>query len=310
MRRLGRQDWKEAGGGADPLRWQSALMPTATLPVCAAALATYLDAAWRHRAMAAAEGGLAISLAFAAAVWLLRAATLPAACAGGLLAAVMALAPLAGPRSRAYSGLIPLFALLLLTFSATAFGKRRRLLLEDEDNRIVESHWEEDRRGRSAGQVTANLGMAGLASSALLLPRLSSARDRASLSTLAAAMFTAALAEAAADTVASELGEVLGGRPFLILTGERVQPGTDGAVSAAGTGAGLAAAWLVVAAAVLSLRLPGKAALACGCGALCGLFVDSLLGATAERGGWLNNDLVNFLSTCAAAAAAAALLLV
>jgi uncharacterized membrane protein len=32
-----------------------------------------------------------------------------------------------------------------------------------------------------------------------------------------------------------------------------------------------------------------------------GLFVDSLLGATLERRGWLNNDAVNFLSTLAAA---------
>ena len=38
-----------------------------------------------------------------------------------------------------------------------------------------------------------------------------------------------------------------------------------------------------------------------GLGAIGGLFVDSLLGATAERRGWLNNDAVNFLSTFAAA---------
>ena len=40
-------------------------------------------------------------------------------------------------------------------------------------------------------------------------------------------------------------------------------------------------------------------------GAVGGLFVDSLLGATAERRGWLNNDAVNFLSTVAAAVIAA-----
>jgi uncharacterized membrane protein len=32
-----------------------------------------------------------------------------------------------------------------------------------------------------------------------------------------------------------------------------------------------------------------------------GLFFDSLLGATLERHGWLNNDAVNFLSTASAA---------
>jgi uncharacterized membrane protein len=39
-----------------------------------------------------------------------------------------------------------------------------------------------------------------------------------------------------------------------------------------------------------------------GAGGLFGLFFDSLLGATLERRGWLNNDAVNFLSTISAAA--------
>jgi len=36
-------------------------------------------------------------------------------------------------------------------------------------------------------------------------------------------------------------------------------------------------------------------------GGVFGLFFDSLLGATFEKIGWLNNDAVNFLSTAAAA---------
>jgi uncharacterized membrane protein len=36
-------------------------------------------------------------------------------------------------------------------------------------------------------------------------------------------------------------------------------------------------------------------------GGIFGLFFDSLLGATLERRGWLNNDAVNFLSTASAA---------
>jgi uncharacterized membrane protein len=35
------------------------------------------------------------------------------------------------------------------------------------------------------------------------------------------------------------------------------------------------------------------------------LFFDSLLGATAERKGWIGNDLVNFTSTAFAAGVAA-----
>ena len=37
---------------------------------------------------------------------------------------------------------------------------------------------------------------------------------------------------------------------------------------------------------------------------VCGLFFDSLLGATIERRGWIGNDLVNFTSTAFAAALA------
>ena len=41
-----------------------------------------------------------------------------------------------------------------------------------------------------------------------------------------------------------------------------------------------------------------------------GLFFDSLLGATLERRGWINNDAVNFLSTASAAGFALGLLAV
>jgi uncharacterized membrane protein len=43
-------------------------------------------------------------------------------------------------------------------------------------------------------------------------------------------------------------------------------------------------------------------------GGVFGLFFDSLLGATLERRGWLNNDGVNFLSTVSAACFALSLL--
>jgi uncharacterized membrane protein len=45
-------------------------------------------------------------------------------------------------------------------------------------------------------------------------------------------------------------------------------------------------------------------------GGVFGLFFDSLLGATLERRGWLNNDAVNFLSTGSAAGFAVGLLMV
>jgi uncharacterized membrane protein len=42
-------------------------------------------------------------------------------------------------------------------------------------------------------------------------------------------------------------------------------------------------------------------------GAIFGLLFDSLLGATFERKGWLNNDSVNFLSTASASGFALAM---
>jgi uncharacterized protein (TIGR00297 family) len=110
------------------------------------------------------------------------------------------------------------------------------------------------------------------------------------------------LAEAAADTVSSEIGQVLGGRPRMITTLRLVAPGTDGGVSLIGTLAGMAAAAIV--AATGAWALDGGAALywISTAGGVFGLFFDSLLGATLERRGWLNNDAVNFLSTASAAA--------
>lgn len=222
-------------------------------------------------------------------VWKSRAATPGAAFCGALFTAALFLAAPGW-----HTALWPLVALLLLTLGATRFGRVRK-----ESLGIAES-----RRGRNAAQVTANLGAAALAAVAL----------RFSLSLAVPVIFSgvaprlaiaAALAEAAADTLSSELGEVLGGEPRLLTTLRRVPAGTDGAVSLAGTLAGVAAAAIVstVAAFALSLTLAeaGIVVLA----AVAGLFIDSLLGAVLERRGWLNNDAVNFLSTLAAAAIAA-----
>ncbi len=88
----------------------------------------------------------------------------------------------------------------------------------------------------------------------------------------------------------------------MITTLRAVEPGTDGAVSFAGTLAGMAAAGIVAAIGTLALRGDLDHVLAISCaGAVFGLFFDSLLGATLERRGWLNNDAVNFLSTASAA---------
>ena len=120
------------------------------------------------------------------------------------------------------------------------------------------------------------------------------------------AMPLAALAEAAADTVSSEIGQVLGGRPRMITTMRAVEPGKDGAVSIAGTLAGLVAAAIVAGAGSWALRGDWTLFKLSCAGAVFGLVFDSLLGATLEKRGWLNNDAVNFLSTASAAGIALA----
>jgi uncharacterized protein (TIGR00297 family) len=120
-------------------------------------------------------------------------------------------------------------------------------------------------------------------------------------------MCIAALVEATADTVSSEIGQAFGGQPVMITSMRQVQRGTDGAVTMLGTGAGMAGGTIVALAGGWAMHLgtgPMITALVAG---ICGLFFDSFLGATVERRGWLGNDLVNFTSTLFAAISAAAL---
>jgi len=214
-----------------------------------------------------------------------RAATPGGALCGGLFtAAILLVTP------GWHTPFWPLLTLLLLTLAATRFGRCRKEALG-----VAEA-----RHGRNAAQVTANLGVAGLVAVARRLtwaffsyPALNGQALRLALA--------AALAEAAADTLSSELGEVLGGEPRMLTTFRRVPAGTDGAISLAGTLAGVTAAIIVSAVAAVALRFNFPQVALVVCAAVAGLFVDSWLGAVCERRGWLNNDAVNFLSTLAAA---------
>lgn len=266
------------------LRWQSWLVLAAVAPWCALAA---LQSPWNR----STQSGLGFSLGLGLLVWLARAATPLAALTGAVITAVLALAPVSAS-GLFHSAVAPLLALFVLTFTATKFGRSKK-----EQLGVAE-----DKHGRNAAQVAANLGVAGLAAAAALsLP---------SPGPWYAVAVTAALGEATADTLASELGEVLGGQPFMVTTFRRVPAGSDGAVSLAGTLAGICGAVVVVLVAVVALRMSAGDAVCAGVGAIAGLFVDSLLGATAERRGWVNNDAVNFLSTLAAAVIAMGVLAV
>ncbi|MGA8532277.1 MAG: DUF92 domain-containing protein [Acidobacteriaceae bacterium] len=230
-----------------------------------------------------------ISVAFTLFVLSLRAATLGAAITGGVFTAAIYLAT---PDVR--TALWPLLALLLLTFTATRFGRRRKEALG-----LAEA-----RHGRTASQVAANLGVAALTGIPEVAMRLFNLAPE-DYGRLALAAMLAAMAEATADTVSSELGQVLGGQPRLITTFRRVPPGTDGGITLTGTLLGCLAAAIVILIGAIVLALPRTDALIALAAGIAGLFIDSLLGAGPERAGWLNNDAVNTLSTLAAALLAA-----
>jgi uncharacterized protein (TIGR00297 family) len=230
---------------------------------------------------------LIISLTFALVTWLLKAATPAAAAIGAIICLLLTNRTTTWPPSLWSSGLPPLILLFTLTFAGTRFGRSRK------DSRGLS----EPRTGRSASQVIANLGVAALFA----------AFSHAQILLAAALSFTAAitaLAEATADTVSSEIGQALGGSAFLITTRRRVPPGTDGAISLTGTLVGLIAAALVTMSALTFCppKLFACASAVIFTSATAGFFFDSLLGATLERSGYINNDLVNFLSTACASA--------
>jgi uncharacterized protein (TIGR00297 family) len=203
------------------------------------------------------------------------------------------------------TALIPVLAVSLLAWIATLLGRGQKEQLGTA----------EDRHGRSAAQVAANLGVAALVSSEFVQSSLTDSNWFTRAAPLGMpvpmplfAVGLAALAEAAADTVSSEIGQVFGGRPRMITTLRPVEPGRDGAVSLAGTLAGVVAAGVVALAGTLALG-GGRTMFWVSCaGGIFGLLFDSLLGATLEERGWLNNDAVNFLSTASAAGCALGLL--
>jgi len=108
------------------------------------------------------------------------------------------------------------------------------------------------------------------------------------------------MAEAAGDTTQSEIGEIASSRAWLITTFRKVPPGTDGGITLPGTLAGAAGASIVASVAYATTILPWRLGLIAAFAGFLGTIVDSLLGATLERRGVLNNNGVNFLSTIAA----------
>jgi len=273
--------------------WQSKLVLLAVLPFAAADVILQ-GHWWAVQAAPVAIWTAGLSALLGVVTWKLRAATPAAAAAGAAITASLMFSTVSIPYDPWHTALIPVVAVSLLAFAATRLGRQQKERLGTAENRF----------GRSASQVTANLGVAAIVSNGLMQSWAMDTSWFALDASVPMALFAvglAALAEAAADTASSEIGQVFGGRPRMITTLRVVEPGRDGAVTLAGSLSGVFAAGIVAGAGTLALR-GGLTMFAVSCaGGVFGLFFDSLLGATLEERGWLNNDAVNFLSTASAA---------
>lgn len=277
------------------LRWQSKLVLLLVLPAVASGLVLQAQW-WLHQSLSLATWTLGLSALLGLITWKLRAASPAAALAGAAITASLMFSTVVFPYEPWHTALIPVLAVSLLAAATTRLGRgtKQRMGLAEHAS------------GRTAAQVCANLGLAALVSGEFVQgwllnqPRLD--HPAAPLPLFAVAL--AALAEAAADTVSSEVGQVFGGVPRMITSFRRAEPGADGAITAVGTLTGILAAALVSIAGAWAFHGGRPMVLIAFAGGVCGLFVDSFLGATFERLGWLNNDLVNFLSTASASACA------
>lgn len=149
-----------------------------------------------------------VTVAFAMLARALRGANRFGAVAGGFACFLL----FAGVGPAAFAALAALFA---MTWATTRLGYQRKLALG----------LAERKEGRTAWQILANLTAAALSSTAY-----GATGNRAWLvATLAA------LAEAATDTVASEIGQYRGSRARMITTWKQVPAGTDGGITIVGS---------------------------------------------------------------------------
>jgi uncharacterized protein (TIGR00297 family) len=202
---------------------------------------------------------------------------------GTLVGALIGITIYAGAGRNAWLLLLATFAVATI---ASRLGWQRKVLLGIAEERS-------GRRG--AGNALANCGVAAIAAVAAA----STPHPAAALLALATALIAGG-----SDTVASEIGKAWGRSTFLVTSFGRVKPGTPGAMSLEGTTAGVVAAFGLAALAVWLGQIAWAMMAAVVVGATVGALVESVLGATLEGRGILNNDMLNFINTAVAAAVA------
>jgi uncharacterized protein (TIGR00297 family) len=232
---------------------------------------------------------LGINTLFAIAGYAARSVDLSGALAGWILGTLIVV----GGGPALYVALIAFF---VAGTACTKLGYRRKAaagLAQEQGGR------------RGAGHAFANAGIAAICAVACWR----------GLGLVPLFMGIAALATAAADTVASEVGQLAGRRTFMPLTFRPVERGTEGAISLEGTLAGIVAALIVAIAGTAmaihrlrpaftgSLTIDRTHAVAVfTLAAFLGSYLESIAGSWNRRqGSPVANGALNFFNTAAGA---------
>jgi uncharacterized protein (TIGR00297 family) len=229
---------------------------------------------------ARAGAGLAVNVALAAAAYATGGVGVAGALTGMVLGATIW--AFAGPWAFAL-----LFAFFVLGTAATKLGYAQKAaagIAQEKGGR------------RGPGNALSKTSIPALAAV------FAATTDHSLLFLLALA---GSFATAAFDTVSSEVGKAFGRRTYLITTLRSVPRGTDGAVSLEGTLAGVGAALAVGALGWAGALYPAAGVAIVAAAAFVATTLESLVGATLEKRGLLDNDAVNFLNSLAGALVAA-----
>ena len=141
---------------------------------------------------------------------------------------------------------------------------------------------------RGISNVLANAGIAGILSIVALI--------KPDYQNLIILMIIAGFATACSDTLSSELGNVYGKKFFNILTLKPSTRGLDGTISIPGLWFGIIGS-LLIALGTFPFHNDYKRMLIITVSGFSGNILDSVLGATLQQNGYINNHQVNFLAT-------------
>lgn len=189
-----------------------------------------------------------------------------------------------------WRGYLLLLAFFVIGTSCTKIGYRRK---------AAANLAQEGGGRRSARHAIANAGCGAFCA-------IVAATAGGPWATVFAAAFAGAFATAAADTAGSEIGQLWGRRTFLVTTLRPVPRGTQGAVSLEGTFASLVAAALIAALGASTALFCWYTAMLVAAAGFLGAMIESVIGATIEKHGLLDNEATNFSNTAIGALLAGA----